>query len=175
MFNQKGLVPIAIILIIAVVIGGYFLYQKQKVSTPLSQPTTQQASSSAEMINWKTYIDKTLNYSFQYPSNWTIKVSEVNYLTDDKGNKFPAYTVDLNDESNKTQPFTLWSNFQGGFCEGVQNLQPSKLTTQSGLEGILQSCGDNRYYSFRLGSNNLLIMTKDNSLYTKIIQTLSYK
>lgn len=59
---QKGLVPILIVLILAFLVGGYLVYQKQPKPTSSPQPTTQPSSSPAyETTNKKvspsgTYI-----------------------------------------------------------------------------------------------------------------------
>lgn len=85
MNKQKGLAPILIILLIALVVGGYLVYQKQ-TKPVVPQPVTQSApnpvtspvaSSSAETANpdsigakWKTYSGT--SYTFKYPSNGNV-------------------------------------------------------------------------------------------------------
>lgn len=39
--KQKGLAPILIVLILAALVGGYFVYQNQSKSTPPTQQTVQ--------------------------------------------------------------------------------------------------------------------------------------
>lgn len=43
--TQKGLAPILIVLILAFLVGGYFVYQNQVKSTPTPQSTTQPSPS----------------------------------------------------------------------------------------------------------------------------------
>lgn len=80
MDKQKGLTPILIILLIAGIIGGYLIYQKQSKSVSMSLRTIQPsvvrtisptASNSSEMADWKTYKGK--NYTFRYPNTWIVK------------------------------------------------------------------------------------------------------
>lgn len=52
--NQKGLAPILIVLLIALALGGYFLYQQQ--AKPASQPTTQTTQPSPSAVNEKGYL-----------------------------------------------------------------------------------------------------------------------
>lgn len=77
--NQKGLAPILIVLILAALVGGYFLYQQQAKSP--SAPTTPPATSSTfqpspspadQTANWKIYTNNRANFSFSYPNNWFI-------------------------------------------------------------------------------------------------------
>lgn len=88
--TQKGFAPILIVLILAALVGGYFLYSKQKPSTPLSQtvqPTstpssTPESTNSAETVytesdrsaNWKIYTTEA--YKIEYPAEWTIVASD---------------------------------------------------------------------------------------------------
>lgn len=66
---QKGLAPIVIILLIALAVGGFLIYQKQsKIS--ISSSTTNIASPALtdETINWNTYTNTKFNYSVKYPN-----------------------------------------------------------------------------------------------------------
>lgn len=67
--KQKGLTSILIVILIAVGLGGYLIYQKQLKPIPLPQPTTQPSPSSAdETVNWSSDD----GYSIRYPSTWYI-------------------------------------------------------------------------------------------------------
>lgn len=78
MNKQKGLAPVLIVILIALIVGGYLLYQKQTkpvVFQPVAQPSPSPVISSAptgagETANWKTYTNK--NLSFKYPSEWSV-------------------------------------------------------------------------------------------------------
>lgn len=81
---QKGLAPILIILLIALALSGYLLYNQQTKSIPSPQQTIQpiQAPSTnptesvkpADTSNWKTYQNS--YFSFKYPLNWIAKEIE---------------------------------------------------------------------------------------------------
>ena len=82
--KQKGLAPILIVLLIAVGIGGYLLYQKQlkPVSVPQPSPSpvvSPESSNSAQTTNpdliganWKTYTNTKYSFTVNYPSDWKI-------------------------------------------------------------------------------------------------------
>lgn len=67
---QKGLAPIAIILIVAALIGGHFLYQNKAA---IKSATQQTSSTTNETVNWKTYTNTKYGYSIKYPSEWEYK------------------------------------------------------------------------------------------------------
>ncbi len=103
--KQKGFAPILIVLLIALAVGGYLLYQKQTrpdvVSQPVVQPSSNPvispvASDSAETTNsdliganWKTYTNTNTKYGFsvKYPESWYFISAEENYGADYKGAK----------------------------------------------------------------------------------------
>lgn len=70
--SQKGLAPILIVLILAVLIGGYLVYQNQPKPTPSPQPTNQLSPASDETANWKTYTNSKYGFSFKYPSDLVV-------------------------------------------------------------------------------------------------------
>lgn len=89
MNNQKGLVPLLIIIILAALVGGYLVYQNQ--TKPTSQPVPQTTPSpsdaspatgaggtsgapngDAETTNWKVYTNTEYKYSFRYPPEWNV-------------------------------------------------------------------------------------------------------
>lgn len=81
MNRQKGIAPILVVILIAVAVGGYLLYQNQTKPVVVPQLVTQPSSSpvanpvstdSAEIANWKTYTDKNFGYSVDYPDNWQV-------------------------------------------------------------------------------------------------------
>ena len=71
MKTERGLVPILIVLILAALIGGYLIYQKQTRSTPPSI-TTQTTPSIATTATWETTTFSVNNFSIRYPMTWTI-------------------------------------------------------------------------------------------------------
>jgi hypothetical protein len=68
--NQKGLAPILIVILIALGIGGYILYQKQY------QSLSQQVLQIDEMSSWKTYTNTKFGYSIKYPDKWEFIIDE---------------------------------------------------------------------------------------------------
>lgn len=75
--NQKGLVPILIIVaILAIFLGGYLLGQQQtKLPGILSQPTTQSSPTPDPTANWKTYTSEKYGFSIKYPNDWSVRVT----------------------------------------------------------------------------------------------------
>lgn len=74
--REKGFAPILIIILMAILIGGYLVYSG-KINLNKSQPTSNQttqssATSKDESVNWKTYNSPDGLYTFKYPesSNW---------------------------------------------------------------------------------------------------------
>lgn len=74
--DQKGLAPILIVLIIALAVGGYFLYQGKTKLSVIPQSVVQSSSSpeanpvstsSAETANWKIYKNSNLGFELKYP------------------------------------------------------------------------------------------------------------
>lgn len=76
---QKGFAPILIIILIALAVGGYFIYKNQQKPVPVPQQVTQPQDkgytiSDAKTKGWKTYTSTTNSFSFNYPSDWKIDV-----------------------------------------------------------------------------------------------------
>lgn len=83
--NQKGFAPILIVILIALAVGGYLLYQKQvkpvvipqTVIQPTSVPVISPvASDSAETANWKTYTNTDGKYLIKYPSDYLLEETD---------------------------------------------------------------------------------------------------
>lgn len=63
---QKGFIIqgiLALVVLILIAIGAYYLNMKKSTSIPMSQSTTSE-------IQWKTYKDNTYGFSFDYPSDY---------------------------------------------------------------------------------------------------------
>ena len=97
MNKQKGLAPILIIILIAVMaVGGYLLYQKQikPVAVPQFSPSpvvspviSPIASSSADTANWKTYTNSKYGFTLKYPQNLSVKETSNIIIFNAVGNK----------------------------------------------------------------------------------------
>lgn len=84
--NQKGFAPILIMILIAVVVGGYFIYTnysqyRTKPTVPSPTPSASPPASSDaspaptvtdETANWKTYIERSGGFSLRYPPDWKV-------------------------------------------------------------------------------------------------------
>ncbi|MBI2338692.1 hypothetical protein HYU95_05935 [Candidatus Daviesbacteria bacterium] len=87
MEKQKGLAPILIVLLIALVVGGYLIYQKQIKPVVIPQQTSEPSSTNVsptptdvgETANWETYENE-LGFSVKYPTTLDVKSSQ-DYLT----------------------------------------------------------------------------------------------
>lgn len=74
--NQRGFAPILVIIaiLIAVGAGAYYLgTQKPKESTSLPQTPQATPTPTIKESNWKSYSDKNLKVSFEYPPDWREK------------------------------------------------------------------------------------------------------
>ena len=119
--NQKGLSPIAVVLIIAILLVGYLVYQNQ---TKITQtPSAQSSTSNNEMATWKTFIKNDL--TLKYPPNWEANefISEVAFTSGEQDkskvyniigiNKYPTQLYEgytnsewFNKISNLTEPLS---------------------------------------------------------------------
>lgn len=82
MEKQKGLAPLLIVVIIALAVSGYLIYQKKATSNPIPTPLPQQTpqpspSPADETANWKTYTNAKLGYSFKYPQDWIDRSTDI--------------------------------------------------------------------------------------------------
>lgn len=70
MKNQKGFIPVIIILVVLIGIGGIFYLRlpKYRFGAILSTPLPTSISS---ISNWKTYVNTELGYSIKIPSTWS--------------------------------------------------------------------------------------------------------
>lgn len=68
---QKGLAPILIVLLLALALGGYLVYQRQTKSNPVASPAP---TTAGETANWKTYANQKYHFQINYPNsnNWHL-------------------------------------------------------------------------------------------------------
>ena len=83
--NQKGLAPLLLVLLLALGIGGYLLYQKQNIAPSTQQTVQSSASVNKETASWETYEDVQRRYSFKYPKGWKIVKSEASVKISNEG------------------------------------------------------------------------------------------
>lgn len=70
--ESKGLAPLVIIILIALGLGGYLLYQKQFKSTSASKPSPAPTVSDKN-VSWKAYVIKEIGIEFQLPKELADK------------------------------------------------------------------------------------------------------
>lgn len=148
--KQKGLAPILIVILIALVVGGYFIYQKQL--KPVVQPTTpavspnKESTNSAEIVNWRTYTDMQFNYSIKYPSTADI----INYPT--KASETPdllgallidVYAGDTEVQAPGMYVIRIWSNLGIKIVDEKTRDEWCSQLTQKELKNSQLSCGAN--------------------------------
>ncbi len=76
MLNQKGFSPILIVIIVAlVIIGGYLYFNKlSSKNTPSSSQITPVSTVTPKpAADWKTYMNTKYNFSIDYPDNWSFR------------------------------------------------------------------------------------------------------
>jgi len=124
--NQKGLIPILIVLIIAALVGGYLIYQKQtkSTSTPSSQQTIQISPSPVDSTaNWKTYTNTKYNFQLKYPLDWNVEsIPSINSPNNELG------------ESDYLR-----------FYNEAKNLENKKFVEECTKNPTLTKCGTERY------------------------------
>lgn len=96
--REKGLAPIVIIILVALGVGGYLIYQNQtkvtsqpqSVIQPSPQPTEPTDATSTNSLpspttakpanksGWKSYNDSKIGFSYQLPENdnWSVKTTD---------------------------------------------------------------------------------------------------
>lgn len=83
--NSFLIILLSVLLLLATSLAFFFALQTQKLSKELAQlqvqvqstptPTASQAPT-GDLANWKTYTNSIDNFSFKYPSTWTIDTKE---------------------------------------------------------------------------------------------------
>lgn len=81
--NQKGLAPILIVILVVLIVGGYFVYSNY--STNQTQPEPTETPNPDETAGWQTYINTEYKYSLKYPQGWTVEAKGDSDIT-----TFPA-------------------------------------------------------------------------------------
>lgn len=135
MSNQKGLAPILIVLLIAVLgVGGYFVYTSLRggvadvAISPSGIPaiTTVPTSSSNpdETANWKTYTDTKQKFSIKYPPAWTVFPNIV-------GGIIPGFDGTIINSANKLEPHGEILAEEGQAGISINVVGTDKLTNET--------------------------------------------
>jgi len=133
--NKKISTPIAIgiILILAVLVAVFTLWQYSKTQKELSYPLPEiklperkietQNTSSAETAGWKTYTDKEYGFEVKYPADWRVKpIGDVNMVFCP-----PEYFEEKNDG---------WLGSTGDGCAMKRRVWPADCSNTCLIEGI---------------------------------------
>lgn len=104
MKNQKGFTPIIILVILALVVGGYFAYQnvQLKKSATQNQPTpaplVSPSSTPDATANWKIFSDEQNGIEFKYPQTWDAEKMlgwTFNVFLDDRSFEIPTQPTEF--------------------------------------------------------------------------------
>lgn len=102
--EQKGLAPIVIVVLMAVLaVGGYLIYKLPRTVTPLPTPQTTPAPSptpspspaptgTKETADWKIYSNPKLGYSVKYPKSWYLSEHDWGSIIENKKTLEPPDT-----------------------------------------------------------------------------------
>jgi len=137
--NQKGIAPIAIILIIIgvlVVAGGLYYYQTQTEPdiiqpspTPSPQPTTQD-----ETADWKTYRNDEYGFEFKYPGEYEMDINKNTPLDDLVFDFTFIHSNGYGFQIRKTNYKNIddwYLNWRKGFKEGPQEYESGIIINPS--------------------------------------------
>lgn len=200
--NQKGLAPILIVLILAFLVGGYLVYQKQPKPTPSpSAPSTTsytpQPSPVNETANWKIYTSNKYRFSFKYNPDWKLTEqtngADVTNNTTTVGlNHYFDISIKVSDNINhKTaEEFINSSNITTASNVSKNPFSGSKKYTNGFINGIIAnwSNGDDnlvevvhateiKIYEFKLlaGPNTgTLPNEEDQKIFDQILSTFKF-
>jgi hypothetical protein len=90
--NKKNIVALGIVLILAVVVGGFWVWkgdQKVKLIEEQGQDQNQQQGedqqAEVDMSDWNTYRNEEYGFEINHPNNWMVVVkNDTNYGDDNK-------------------------------------------------------------------------------------------
>ncbi|MDO8570375.1 MAG: hypothetical protein Q7R97_02220 [Candidatus Daviesbacteria bacterium] len=155
--RQAGFAPILIVILIALAVGGYLIYQNQPKPVVISQPIVQPTSapiispiasaSAAETANWKTYTSNKYGFSYKYPQDFKI----VNELQVNQYRRYNEDSLALFSPDIKVDP-------DGKITEGI-GLAIGVITSKSQTEldaemkGNSESSFDISSFKLPTGSN----------------------
>ncbi|MEO8637617.1 MAG: PsbP-related protein [Candidatus Taylorbacteria bacterium] len=79
---KKGIAPLIIALIVAVILGGGFMAYKISQKTDVTPSPTQnviadQNQTDNETKDWKTYKNEQYGFEFKYPKDWIIENNDI--------------------------------------------------------------------------------------------------
>lgn len=122
--KQSGLAPILIVILIALAVGGYFVYtnysnlsrvisrDNQTKSTQSGQTTQTPTPTSDSVVDWKTYTNIELAYSIKYPSSW--------YTYELKDYPYEGYPGVIEGNETIITSFSKFPKFSAGAGTGDQ-------------------------------------------------------
>jgi len=94
--NSFLTILLSVLLLLSVLIAGFFAYQTQKlvkeltmlkteekVAVATTEPTTEPVATNSaviDMTNWKTYTNTKFGFNFKYPLEWYVLSSNVSFV-----------------------------------------------------------------------------------------------
>lgn len=117
--NRKGLSSIVVLVLIAVLIGGILLYQKQ---VPLPNTLQTPPSSVAPIADWESYANEEGKFSIKYPPHWKWEI-------DDSAGDYKRLAL----TGPEGEVLIDWGSGFGGACP--QGFEKVKIKS-----GVINSC-----------------------------------
>lgn len=122
--NQKGIAPIFIAFIVAIILGGgYLIYQNKKVEAPTPVADT----SITDTSNWKIYTNTQYGFSIQYPKDANVN----NEGSNGEGSNNVLFTLPRSSQGSRT--FIVSMQTKGWYNLGTSN-------------GVLRSPANCKFY-----------------------------
>ncbi|MFV1917644.1 MAG: hypothetical protein ACC618_04165, partial [Patescibacteria group bacterium] len=165
--NSRGLVPILIILVLALIGVVYAIFRSTSTPSPSPSPTP----SLEEIANWKTFRYTRYLFEFKYPSNWSLDVS----LTDSK-----PEPIEIKDE--KKELVISISSFDPNtvgisYCEATpKDKKCETLVTEGGIWVTINWDLDGKAYAIFDGTSVTLEKVTRNTkqIFRQILSTFKF-
>ncbi|MCL4366322.1 hypothetical protein M1437_03790, partial [Patescibacteria group bacterium] len=112
-----GFAPILIVVLIAVIIGGYLVYSGKinlNKSQTTNNPITQNLPSTTvrdETTNWKTYENSLSKYTLKYPSEWGFRDVDIKLFSKEDQKVLISYTAFGEVYQEKDNPY-VWKGIE---------------------------------------------------------------
>lgn len=161
LMNQKGLAPILIVFLIAILgIGGYLIYTKT-YSTPQPSsnlaPATPAPTTTDETANWKTYTNTEYALQINYPPDWEVRI-------DNNTNAFLLLSLRISDRDNSIDIRVLNQSLEAWKREYIfDSLEETEFNSLPAFLGTINSIGDReaKQYAFTSPKNKSEIVVID--------------
>lgn len=196
------------LLIISVAISGFFAYQTQKlvkeltllrleptlVATiePTAEPVATESSEVDSTANWKTYTDSVGGFSFKYPGNYLLEISDIypylnknitwrynNISTSDCRGDCPLTekTSDLMIDNHKAKKLEGYIGEVGGnIAQRFVNyeIQNGSKYFLLSLQATPQKLSKDDYNKYYVAGKIIEIKTEDKLIFDQILSTFKF-